>query len=136
MYEILKKFLSITGVVTLRSTLKQGALCHGETTASFTCTAVGTDIMWLVGGRMMSYNANARVGAMRSNAQSDQTAILMRVDNLDINTGVATRVSVLTITESPSAREPLTVVCHNGSVEFAEEFVFWRRQAGMKTYVV
>ena len=114
----------------LGSTLKQGALCPGEGTATITCTAVGTDLIWLVDERMMSYNANARVGAIRSNAQSDQTAILMRVESRGDGSGVASRVSVLTISELPSARAPLTVACHNSSTEVGEEIRFWRRQAG------
>ena len=80
---------------------------------------------------MMSYNANARVGAIRSNAQSDQTAILMRVESKGDGSGVASRMSALTISELPSARAPLTVRCHNGSTEAAQNFTFWRRPAGM-----
>ena len=80
---------------------------------------------------MMSYNANARVGAIRSNAQSDQTSILMRVESRGDGSGVASRMSVLTISELPSARAPLTVACHNGSTEVGEEIRFWRRQAGI-----
>ena len=117
--------------VTLGSTLKQGALCAGERTATITCTAVGTDLNWLVDGRMMAYNANADVGAIRSNAQSDITSILMRVESRGDGSGVASRMSVLVISELPSARDPLTVACHNGSTEIAQEITFWRRQAGM-----
>ena len=120
----------ISNTVMLGSTLKQGAFCPGERAATITCTAVGTDLVWLVDGRMMSYNANAQVGAIRSNAQSDQTAILMRVESRGDGSGVASRMSVLTISELPSARAPLTVRCHNGSTEVSEEIRFWRRQAG------
>ena len=118
--------------VTLGSTLKQGALCAGEGMATFTCTAVGTDLVWLVDWRMMSYNANARVGAIRSNAQSDQISILVRVESRGDDSAVASRMSVLTISELPSARAPLTVRCHNGSTEVGEEIRFWRRQAGKR----
>ncbi len=70
-----------------------------------------------------------QVGAIRSNAQGDQTAILMRVDNRRED-GQASRVSVLTISAKSSATGPLTVVCHNGSAHFSDEMRFWRRVAG------
>ena len=93
---------------------------------------LGTDLTWLVDGRMMSYNVNTRVGAIRSNVQSDQTAILMRVESRGDGSGVASRMSVLTISALPSARASLTVACHNGSTDVIEEFMFWRREAGKR----
>lgn len=131
MYEPYLLSNSTDVAVTVGSTLKQGSLCPGEDTATFTCSAVGTDLIWTVDGRMMSYNANAQVGAIRSNAQSDQTAILIRVESLAGR--VANRMSVLTITALPSATGPITVRCHNGSTTFALELRFWRRVAGIHT---
>ena len=127
------KIICLAGVtpVMLGSTLKQGALCPGERTATITCTAVGRGLTWLVDGNRMIYNANTRVGAMRSNNQSDQTSILMRVDSRGNDSRVASRVSVLLISELPSASAPITVVCHNGSFEFAQQLRFWRKQAGI-----
>ena len=110
-----------SNIVMLGSTLKQGPLCPGERTATITCTAVGTDLIWLVDGRTMSYKANAQIGAVRSNVQSDQTSILVRVESRGDGSGVASCMSVLTISELP---------CHNGSTEVGEEISFWRRQAG------
>jgi hypothetical protein len=120
--------------VSLATTLKQGALCPGERTATFTCIAEGTLLVWIVGDMIMAYNSNAPVGAIRSNAQSDRTAALMHVESRGDGTGVAIRTSVLIVHELPSAREPLTVICHNGSTEVAEQSTFWRRQAGIETH--
>jgi hypothetical protein len=120
--------------VSLATTLKQGALCPGERTATFSCTAEGTALIWIVGDMTMAYNSNAPVGAMRSNAHSDQIAALMHVESRGDGTGIAIRTSVLTVHELPSAREPLTVICHNGSTEVAEEITFLRRQAGTGTH--
>ncbi len=115
--------------MTLLSTLKQGSLCPGDGGVTFTCTCRGTDLTWVVGGRMMSYNANSRVGAVRSNAESDETAILLRVESIGGN-GLAIRVSVLTIRERPHATEPITVQCHNGTQSETKTKTFWRKVAG------
>lgn len=116
--------------VILLSTLKQGSLCPGDGGVTFTCTSRGTDLTWIVGGRMMSYNRNALVGAVRSNADSDETAILLRVDRLG-DDGLASRVSVLTIRERPHVTQPVTVQCHNGSASQMETRMFWQKVAGL-----
>lgn len=122
-----------SNAVTLLSTLKQGSLCPGDGGVTLTCAATGTDLTWLVGGRMMSYNANARVGSIRSNAESDEIAILMRVDTIG-GSGIAHRMSVLHVNARPHATEPLRVQCHNGTTHFAEEVIFWRKEAGTQFY--
>ena len=77
----------------------------------------------------MIYSPNARVGAIRSNAESDEIAILMRVEN--IGDGVlARRMSVLYVSARPLETAAVIVQCHNGSAESAEREVFWRREAG------
>lgn len=118
--------------VSLQSTLKQASLCPGEQTVTITCSAQGTDLAWVVGGRMMSYNSNAQFGDVRSNIESDETAILIRVDDsAGEGGGRATRISVLSISARPTETEALTVLCHNGSADFAVELIFWRRVAGV-----
>ena len=89
---------------------------------------MGTDLTWMVGPRMMSYNVNARVGSIRANAE--ETAILLRVDSAGEN-GIARRISVLTIDARPLAADPVSVRCHNGSAEFAQEIHFWPKTAGI-----
>ena len=115
--------------VILHSTLKQNSLCPGDQVATFTCRAVGTDLTWVIGDDTMSYNANAQVGALRSNAPGDVTCMLMRVDDREDN-GRASRVSVLTINRRLYSDESVTVKCHNGSSEFGESRTFRRRSAG------
>ena len=78
---------------------------------------------------MMSYNSNARFGDVRSNIESDETAILIRVDSTGEG-GRAVRISVLSISARPAETEALTIQCHNGSAAFAVELSFWRRVAG------
>lgn len=82
----------------------------------------------------MSYNANARVGSFRSNAESDIIAILMLVDNTGEN-GRARRTSVLHVKAQPAVAEPLRVQCHNGTMSFAQERTFWRKTAGVVAIV-
>ena len=115
--------------VVLDSTLEQGSLCPGEDIATFLCSAVGTDLTWTVNGNTLSYNANARIGALRSNAQGDEIAFLIRVDNRESN-GRAMRVSVLTIMRQVSSTESVVVICHNGSSASGKEKVFLRKDAG------
>ena len=119
--------------VKLDSTLRQNSLCKGDEGVSFTCIATGTDLTWLLSNRMMSYNTNARVGSIRSNIETGETAILMRVDPIEENDIDRRRTSVLTITAQPSAAAPLRVRCHNGSAQSASEITFWRREAGEYT---
>ena len=119
-------------VVTLQSTLKQGSLCPGDEVATFTCTARGTELTWVVNinGTLMNYNAHDRVGSIRSNIDEDQRALLSRVDDIGEN-GVASRISVLIITAQSSATdsEAFIIMCCNGSREFTEEQRFLRRVA-------
>lgn len=114
--------------VALDWTLDQGSLCPGEELATFLCSAVGTDLTWNVSGNTLSYNANAQVGALRSNAPGDEIAVLVRVDDREDN-GRAMRVSVLTIMRQLSSTEPVTVMCHNGSSAFGKQKEFWRKAA-------
>ena len=86
-------------------------------------------MVWVINGRMMSYNANARVGTVRASADSEELAILQRVDRLD-DSGLAIRVSVLTIQEHPGAVETTVVQCHNGSANEAETQQFMKKVAG------
>ena len=117
------------GGVVLTSNLKQQSLCAGQGGATFTCTATGHELTWLVGERRMIYSPNARVGALRSNAESDEIAILMRVENIGEG-GLARRMSVLYVSARPLETAAVIVQCHNGSTESAEREVFWRREAG------
>ena len=117
-------------VVTLLSTLKQNSLCPGDGSATFTCTCTGRELVWIVNERLMSYNINARVGAVRSNAESDETAILLRKESLG-DSGEFNWVSVLTIREKPRITEPTTVQCHNGSARLLQSDTFWPAVAGL-----
>lgn len=116
--------------VILISTLKQGSLCPGDGGVTFTCTTRGTDLNWNVDGRLMAYNRNAPVGAMRSNADTDENAILLLVNSLGSD-GLASRTSVLTISERQHATQSVTVQCHNGSASLMETMKFWRKVAGL-----
>ena len=90
---------------------------------------MGTDLTWSVHGNTLSYNANAQVGALRSNARGDEIAVLVRVDDREDN-GRAMRVSVLTMMRQPSSTELVIVMCHNGSSAFGKQKEFWRKAAG------
>lgn len=76
----------------------------------------------------MSYDRNARVGALRSNA-ADVTAILFMKNNLNDN-GLAIRISILQVRLRPYTSQPMTVQCHNGSVSEAEMVTFWPKVVG------
>ncbi len=73
------------------------------------------ELVWTVGGgRPLSFNHNASVGAPRRNSEHDDIiAILMRIENPEEN-GYAVRVSVLTVGAQPQATEMLSVECYNG----------------------
>ena len=114
----------------LDSTLKQSSLCPGEEFTTFICTAYGTDLVWEIGGRPLSFNRNAIVGTSRTNSERDVTAILIRIDNTEDN-GYAVRVSVLTVSVQPQATEMLSVKCHNGSGNLAKEVQYFPRIAGI-----
>ena len=78
----------------------------------------------------MPYNANARVGAVRSNAEADEMAILSSIESLGDN-GEAVRVSVLSIKERAQSTQPVTIHCHNGTLSQSRSITFWRRIAGL-----
>lgn len=116
--------------VTLSSSLKQDSLCPGELYATFTCATIGTDLTWLVGQKLMSYNANARVGTLRSS--SGTTATLQRKDILQEENGYGRRLSVLIVNIRSSANEDLIVKCHNGSLAFARSVSYLPKVAGKR----
>ncbi len=114
----------------LDSTLKQSSLCPGEESTTFTCTASGTDLVWIVGRIMLSFNRNANVGVSRIDPEGDRIAILISIDNAEDN-GCAIRFSVLRVSAHPQATEMLSVKCHNGSSHLAEEIQYLPRPAGI-----
>lgn len=114
--------LAVSGEsVILTSSLKQTTLCPGDSAATFTCIANGTDLTWIVGGSILSYNANADVGALRT--FSGVTAILLQIEELQSN-GYGRRLSVLTIKAQPQASDALVVQCHNGTASAAKNSTF------------
>ncbi len=119
---------SVPGVI-LDSTLQQSSLCPGDESTTFTCTASGTDLVWIVGGRMLSFNRNAIVGTSRIDPEGDIAAILTSIDRTEEN-GHAVRSSVLRVSSQPQATEKLSVKCHNGSSHLAEEIQYLPRPAG------
>ncbi len=116
----------------LDSTLKQSSLCPGDGSTTFICTASGTELVWIVGGRReLSFNHNASVGVPRINPEyGGIIAILMRIENPEEN-GYAVRVSVLTVGAQPQATEMLSVKCHNGFNLNAKMMEYLPRRAGM-----
>ena len=86
-----------------------------------------------MGGRQLSYNRNAPLGALRSNAGSISS--LLKVNILD-DIGLAIRTSVLNIDSRPQTDQPITVQCHNGSVSEAIAITFWRKVAGQLTKAI
>ncbi len=112
------------------STLKQSSLCPGEEFTTFSCTASGTDLVWIVGGSMLSFNRNANVGAFRIDPEGNIAAILMIIDSAEID-GHAVRFSVLRVSAQPQVTEMLSVKCHNGSSHLAEEIQYLPRPAGI-----
>lgn len=76
---------------------------------------------------MMSYNANARVGTLRSSQESDITATLLRKNIVQRENGYGQRLSVLTVNIRPSATEDLVVRCHNGSADHARNLTYLPR---------
>lgn len=78
----------------------------------------------------MSYNRNARVGSLRSNRENDVIAVLLRVDRPG-SSQLVSRTSVLTVCAWPTATEAMTVQCHNGSITYAQEVTFRRRESGI-----
>ncbi len=113
----------------LASTLKQSSLCPDEESATFTCTASGTELVWIVGGTTLSFNLNANVGTSRTYSERAITAILVHIDNAEFN-GYAVRLSVLTVNAQPQATEMLSVRCHNGSNYSAKEIQYLPTTAG------
>ena len=79
---------------------------------------------------MMSYNANARVGTLRSSQESDITATLLRKNIVQRENGYGQRLSVLTVNIRPSATEDLVVRCHNGSADHARNLTYLPRVPG------
>lgn len=114
--------LSVCGeAITLTSSLKQTTLCPGDSAATFTCIANGTDLTWIVGGSILSYNAYADVDALRGS--SGVKAILLQIEELQPN-GYGRRLSVLTIKVQPQASDALVVQCHNGTASTAKSSTF------------
>ena len=108
--------------VNLTSTREQRYFCPDDTAATFICTTAGTDLVWMVDDTMLSYNAIARVGAIRSNQDSSITSAFISIRN-SAGDGYAYRRSVLTIAAQPGATTRLRIRCHNGSeVEVMEEY--------------
>ena len=122
-----------SGPVALSSSLKQSSLCPEEAFAVFTCIALGTDLTWLIGEIMMSYNANARVGTLRSSQESDITATLLRKAIIRRENGYGHRLSVLTVNIQPLATENLIVQCHNGSSNQARSLIYLPKIPGELT---
>ncbi len=120
---------SSPGVIILDSTLKQSSLCPGNVSTTFTCTASGTDLVWIVGGTTLPFNRNAIAGRSRTDPERDITATLLHISNAEEN-GYADRFSVLTARAQLQATEMLSVQCHNGSSNLAEEMVYLPRVAG------
>ena len=83
----------------------------------------------------MIYSSNAIEGAIRSNPEMDEIAILMKVENIEEG-GLARRMSVLYVSARPLETAAVVVQCHNGSAESAEREVFRRREAGMMLHNV
>ena len=77
----------------------------------------------------MIYSTNARVGAIRSNPEQDEIAVLMQASDVGEG-GLARRMSVLYVSARPEEIAPVMVQCHNGNKEAAEQEIFWRREAG------
>ena len=77
----------------------------------------------------MSFNANARVGTLRSNPEMDIIATLLHkiVEN---GNGYGNRLSVLTANIRPSATEKLLVKCHNGSINYAKNITYFPKVTG------
>ena len=123
---------SSPGVI-LDSTLKQSSLCPGNVSTTFTCTASGTDLVWIVGGTTLPFNRNAIAGRSRTDPERDITATLLHINNAEEN-GYADRFSILTVSAQPQATEMLSVQfsvqCHNGSSNLAEEVVYLPRVVG------
>ncbi len=118
--------------VRLASTLRQNSLCPGEEFATFSCIASGTELVWIVGGRSISFNQNAIVGASRISPEGNIRAILMNIDSEE-GAGYAVRLSVLTVSAEPQAIDMLSVKCHNGSdhVHVTEEIQYIPKHAGL-----
>ncbi len=112
------------------STLKQSSLCPGDDYTTFTCTASGAELVWIVGGTTFSFNRNANVGASRMNLEQDVTTILLRRDDAEGN-GYAVRLSVLTVNAQPQRTSRLSVKCHNGSAHLAKGMQFLPFTAGI-----
>ena len=78
----------------------------------------------------MIYSFKARVGAIRSNPEQDEIAVLMRVQNIEENYRSARWISLLYVSARPWETAAVVVQCHNGSRKSAEREVFWRRETG------
>ncbi len=115
----------------LDSTLKQSSLCPGDELTTFTCTASGTELVWIVGEITLSFNYNANVGTFRK-IDENISAILMSIDNREY-TGQVVRFSVLRVRVQPQATEMLSVACHNGTDHLAKEKQYLPRPAGILT---
>ena len=112
------------------STLKQSSLCPGDESTTFICTASGTELVWIVGGRTLSFNLNAQVGALRIDPERNITTILMSINNAEEN-GHAVRLSVLTVGTRSQPAAMLSVACHNGISLLAEEIQYHPSIAGI-----
>lgn len=122
-------------MVTLVSTLKQSTLCLGDRRASFICTCQGTGLTWVVNNDQVAYNSDSPAGAVRSIARGVR-AILLEKDSIG-DDGLVNLVSVLTTKKHENVTEPSTVQCrcHNGFWNETQTETFWRRIAGITTYL-
>jgi len=110
--------------VNLTSTKELPYLCPNDTAATFICTTAGRDLVWMVDDdTMLSYNAIATVGAIRSDQNYPFiTTAFISIWNRIGEGGYAYRRSVMTIAEQPQGTNPLRIRCHNGSdVEVVEK---------------
>ena len=107
--------------VVLVSSLSQNSLCPHETSATFTCSTSGQDLLWNINGGSIYFSSSSQPGQLVQ-VRAGHVATLLRHSSGGF-------FSVLDIEDTLDTSGVTTVECHNGIT--TQRIEYYHRIAGM-----